>query len=212
MKPLSDQDYYETLDVPRSAEPEEIERAYKLAVSTYSADSLAGYSVFEEGDVDVLRERIEIAYQTLRDGASRTRYDQEIAERTEDAPTDTAGSDPEVFATTAEKPAPPSLEVDALEDLDEQDGEWTGARLRRTRMRHGVELEDIADVTKVNPTYLRFIEEERYEGLPASVYVRGFVQGYAGCLGLDPKQVAMAYMERYEESKGSVKRGLFSRK
>ncbi|MEM7410113.1 MAG: helix-turn-helix domain-containing protein [Myxococcota bacterium] len=213
MKPLSDQDYYETLDVPRSAEPEEIERAYKLAISTYSADSLAGYSVFEEGDVDVLRERIEIAYQTLSEPDSRSRYDLEISDRDDALPTDTAGSDPEVFATTAEKPAPPALEpLDALEDLDEQDGDWTGARLRRTRLRQGVELEDIADVTKVNPTYLRFLEEERYEGLPASVYVRGFVQGYAGCLGLDPKQVAGAYMERYEESKGGVKRGLFSRK
>ena len=64
----------------------------------------------------------------------------------------------------------------------------------------------------MNPTYLGFIEEERFDGLPAAVYVRGFVTGYASCLGLDAKRVASSYLQRYEESKGGAKRRLFSRK
>ena len=56
----------------------------------------------------------------------------------------------------------------------------------------------------MNPTYLRFIEEERFDDLPAAVYVRGFVKGYARCLGLDPDRVAPSYMRRYEERSTSA--------
>ena len=79
-------------------------------------------------------------------------------------------------------------------------------------MHRGIELERVAEVTKVNPTYLRFIEEERFDDLPAAVYVRGFVLGYAGCVGLDPRRVAKSYMSRYEESRNSSKRRLFGRR
>ena len=83
--------------------------------------------------------------------------------------------------------------------------------MRRARLNHGIELEEIQRVTKVNPAYLEFIEEERFEDLPAAVYVRGFVMGYAGCIGLEPKRVADSYMQRYEAVQGKPKRSLFSR-
>jgi flagellar biosynthesis protein FlhG len=89
---------------------------------------------------------------------------------------------------------PCSLRSTRSTELEESEGEWTGARLRRARLRQGIELDEITKITKVNPTYLAFIEEERFDGLPASVYVRGFVVGYAGCLGLDAKQVAASYL------------------
>ena len=99
-----------------------------------------------------------------------------------------------------------------LEDLDTDAGEFGGAQLRRLRMNRGIELEDVAEVTKVNPTYLRFIEEERFDDLPAAVYVRGFVLGYADCIGLDGAEVARLYMSRYEESRQQSKRRLFGRR
>ena len=212
MKPLSEQNYYETLEVSRGASFEEIERAYKIALTTYAPDSLAGYSVFGEGDSEVLRERVEIAFRVLSDPTAREHYDAELALAQRESG-DTRGSDPGAFATSAQQPAPPALEpVDDLADLDEGGEEWDGARLRRARLQQGVELEQIADVTKVNPTYLQFIEEEHFEGLPAAVYVRGFVMGYAGCLGMDPKLVASSYMQRFEEPRSSGKRRLFSRR
>jgi len=213
MKPLAEQDHYETLDVARNAAPDEIERAYRLACSTYAPDSLAGYPVFEEGDVELLRERIEIAYRTLSDPAARAAYDRELATAEEAAEAGAAAASGELSAGSEEGAPAPVLEpLDALDELDESEGEWSGARLRRARLRQGVELEEIAKTTKVNPTYLRFIEEERFDGLPAAVYVRGFVTGFAGCLGLDPKRVAKSYVHRYEERKPGGRRRLFSRK
>jgi len=214
MKPLAEQDYYETLDVPRSAGFEDIERAYRLACDTYCEDSLAGYPVFEVGDIELLRERIEIAYRILVDPETRRAYDQELSAAAIPAPptpTWRASAD-EPVAAEVRSTAPVLAPLDALDELEESEGEWTGARLRRARLRQGIELDEISKTTKVNPTYLSFIEEERFDGLPASVYVRGFVVGYAGCLGLDAKQVAASYLQRCDERRGAGKRRMFSRK
>src|SRR5262249_26195936 len=86
MKPLTEQDYYETLDVARSANLEDIERAYRLACDTYREDSLAGYPVFEVGDVELLRERIEIAYRILVDPETRRAYDLELSAQASEVP------------------------------------------------------------------------------------------------------------------------------
>jgi flagellar biosynthesis protein FlhG len=217
MKPLVEQDYYETLDVARSAGFEDIERAYRLACDTYCEDSLAGYPVFEVGDVELLRERIEVAYRILVDPETRRAYDLELSAQASEAlvRAPTAPDDRAEAADEVRPTAPVLAPLDALDELDADEGEWTGARLRRARLRQGIELDEITKITKVNPTYLAFIEDERFDGLPAAVYVRGFVVGYAGCLGLDAesaKRVAASYLQRYEERKGAAKRRLFSRK
>jgi flagellar biosynthesis protein FlhG len=69
-----------------------------------------------------------------------------------------------------------------------------------------VEIDQIAVTTKINPTYLRFIEEEKFQDLPAPVYVRGFVGAYARCIGLDPERVVSGYMKRLEGVPGSEPR------
>jgi len=207
MKSLTDQNYYEILEIPRRASTEEIERAYRLVRATYVQGSLAGHSVFEDGDAEVIGERVELAYRTLSDPEKRASYDASM----EHAQT------PQRAAETAatqrvHTPEPPLDPLDAFDDLDESEGEFNGARLRRARLRRGVELDEIAGVTKVSPTYLEFLEQERFGDLPAAVYVRGFVMGYAQCIGLDPPAVASSYMKRYDESQGQGKRGLFSRR
>ncbi len=210
MKPLTEQDHYETLEVPRSASAQDIERAYRMARATYTTDSLAGHSVFEPGDIEALQERIETAFRTLGNADRRRAYDAELAEREGEKAEQREESEPMPLQTRA-LPEEALVELDELDPLEAESGEFDGARLRRTRIRNGVELEDIAGITKINPTYLRFLEDERFDDLPAAVYVRGFVMGYAGCVGLDPQQVASSYMKRYEASQQQERRGLFRR-
>ena len=62
-------------------------------------------------------------------------------------------------------------------------------------MRHALDFEQIAGITKVNPRYLRYIEEENVDGLPARVYVRGFVDAFARAVGFDPQQAVTGYMD-----------------
>jgi curved DNA-binding protein CbpA len=203
MRPLSEQDHYETLEVAPEAGPEEIERAYRLARATYADDSLAGYSVFGQGDAAAIRERIDTAYRVLSDPEARRAYDDFLAgaKREEPVPIEL---EPEAVVESA-------LPLDAFEDLEDASGEFDGARLRRARLRRGIELDDVSRVTKINPVYLAFLEEGRFAELPARVYVRGFVAAYASCIGLDPTRVAASYMKGYEAARPEHRRIRFPR-
>jgi hypothetical protein len=181
MRPLSEQDHYEILEIPRET------------------PQLAGYSIFAEGDAEVMRERIETAYRVLSDEESRRAYDGSLAASAA-APEPALPwlAEPEALAASAE-PLAPQLPAEVFEEFDDDSGAFDGARMRRSRLRRGIEIEDVARVTKVNPTYVRFIEEERFADLPARVYVRGFVGAYASCVGLDPRKVADSYMQRFDQ-------------
>ena len=200
MKPLSEQDHYEVLEVPRNASAEELGRAYQLASATYDDDSLAGYSIFEASDTAVVRDRIDLAWRVLSDDMSRSAYDASL---------DKPDSEPAYAAEPAAQASahPPAPQLDAIEEFEEEAGDqYDGARLRRTRLRQGLEIDDVARQTKVNPTYLRFIEEERFADLPARVYVRGFVISYASCVGLDSGAVVSSYIERFDGARPQQRR------
>jgi len=217
MKPLSDQDHYEILEVSRDATREEIERSFRMAEAIYSDDSLAGYSVFGDGDAQAIRERIEIAYRVLSNVDARSAYDTALTGGTprealsEELPLEIELPELPELPTPAAKPRElkTPMAIDELEALEDESGEFDGSRLRRSRLLRGMELEDISGVTKISPTYLRFIEEDRYAELPAPVYVRGFVTAYAECVGLDAKRAAASYMKKFETETGHDRRGRF---
>jgi curved DNA-binding protein CbpA len=202
MKPIGDMDHYEVLEVPRGTAGSELERAYQLAMATYADDSLAGYSIVDPGDAAVMRDRIEIAYRVLSDVQARRAYDAGLGLFAAPEP------EPELMRAVEdaviEDPAPEQrLEriesVEAFETFgDEESGDYDGARLRRSRLRRGLSIEDVSRITKVKPGYLELLEEEGFAKLPARVYVRGFVVAYAACVGLDPRAVAASYLERFD--------------
>ncbi|MBW2665384.1 MAG: helix-turn-helix domain-containing protein [Deltaproteobacteria bacterium] len=215
MKPLSEQNHYEILEITSDAAVAEIERAFRMAQSTYADDSLAGYSVFGEGEAAAIRERVEIAYRVLSDAEARLAYDAELGGSSASSGVEAASVDPQLEPVSVldEVTIPveprPVIEMGELEALEEDDGEFDGARLRRSRLRSGIELDEISGITKITPTYLRFIEEDRYAELPAPVYVRGFVRAYAECVGLDSTRVAASYMKKYEADTDASPRGRF---
>ncbi len=208
MKPLDEQSHYEALEISRHASGEEVERAYRVLRDSYGDESMALYSVFDPSDARSIRERVELAYQVLSDQEQRRDYDQSLS------PGDPSLEEPApVEEPWAPAPQPalsgPFEQIEAFEDLEAEEGgeEFDGARLRRARMRRGIEIEQVAGVTKINPTYLHFIEEESYDDLPAPVYVRGFVTAYARAIGLDPVRVVGSYMARLDQDKGDQRPG-----
>lgn len=64
-----------------------------------------------------------------------------------------------------------------------------GRMLREARERAGLRVEEVEARCHVRASFLRAIEEDRYELLPGPVYARGFVKLYAAVVGLDPSQV-----------------------
>jgi len=85
---------------------------------------------------------------------------------------------------------PEGFEVSAETKFD-------GAFLKGARESCQATLEDVAEITKIGKHYLRAIEENDFERLPAPVYVRGFVAEYARILSLSPEDVSKHYMELF---------------
>jgi len=77
--------------------------------------------------------------------------------------------------------------------------EFTGSLLRKVRESQGIELSEIAKLTKISSTHLQAVEAERFAELPALVYTRGFVQQLAKFLKLDATQVSKTYLRRLRE-------------
>jgi cytoskeleton protein RodZ len=77
--------------------------------------------------------------------------------------------------------------------------ESPGKFLRKERETRNISLEEISKFTKIKEHYLKAIEEDRYELLPAVPYVKGFLNGYARYLTLNPKDIVLQY-ENYLKS------------
>ena len=84
IKNVMEMDHYELLNVSRNSSLQEIERAYELCKITYQTDSIAHYSLLSEEDRRLVLDRIEKAYETLRNSKKRKAYDFEMFERKED--------------------------------------------------------------------------------------------------------------------------------
>src|SRR5215210_6311194 len=57
--------------------------------------------------------------------------------------------------------------------------------LRTGRAQKSLSLDDVARVTMIQPRILEQLEAGTLDGLPAEVFVRGFVRSFAKCVGLD---------------------------
>jgi hypothetical protein len=72
-----------------------------------------------------------------------------------------------------------------------------GNSLREARYRQQLELTEVEQATKIRARYLRALEEESFDVLPAPTYVKGFLRTYADYLGLDGQLYVDEYNSRY---------------
>ncbi|GIX46608.1 MAG: hypothetical protein KatS3mg131_0819 [Candidatus Tectimicrobiota bacterium] len=82
-----------------------------------------------------------------------------------------------------------------------------GEFLRAERERRQISLQEISAVTKIQRKFLEALEQDRYDDLPPTPFVLGFLRAYAQCLALDPDAVVAAYHARHrppEEAQGTV--------
>ncbi len=65
--------------------------------------------------------------------------------------------------------------------------------LRAGRANKGLSLEAVAKITKIQQRILERLEAGKLDGLPAEVFVRGFVRSFARCVGLDEAEALQRY-------------------
>jgi cytoskeletal protein RodZ len=78
--------------------------------------------------------------------------------------------------------------------------ESPGKYLKDERERQELSLKAASKFTRIREHHLRAIEEDRYDLLPSSVYIKGFLTLYAKYLHLDPKEVLLRYQKYIEET------------
>lgn len=208
--------YYEILEVPTNATSEEIYQGYVRAKNAYGQDSLALYSLMTKEECDQIIDLIEEAYTIISDPEKRRQYDeargiQSVASSHKriDSPekdldeasqaggqkSEGRGAEMNMTKIVAKKRFALDFQPSAeMEERIEQATDFTGPFLREIREYKNVDINRMSDMTKVSKTYIRNIEEENIEGLPAPVYVRGFVYQIAKCLKLNPEMVATSYL------------------
>ncbi len=222
---LSEQDFYQVLEVGYDASPEEIQSAYEDAREIYSHEALVSVSILSEPERRRTYERIAEAYQTLIAEDSRRLYDESLgiprkspprsrmaAERQETPlilssplnPLDVQSLTEALNQTEDTRPAsapepPPERPTAEPRKSPLQLGlteEATGEFLRLAREALGLDLSTISEETKIGCSMLEYIETERVDRLPAPIYLKNFTLQIARCLGLDEEKVARTYLSR----------------
>ncbi|PIE06097.1 MAG: hypothetical protein CSA75_01335 [Sorangium cellulosum] len=183
---------YDVLGVPRGASDEEVRRAYKRQRELFALGSLPLVSLLDEDQVRAELGRIQEAYDTILDPVRRRAYNLSTFPEEEQ-------EQPPAPSRLPITPDQLMLQAELAREVHAET-EFTGELLRKVRESQGIDLAEIANSTKITVAHLDALEEERYDELPAQVYVRGFVQQLARHLKLDPAQVVKTYLRRMRET------------
>jgi hypothetical protein len=84
-----------------------------------------------------------------------------------------------------------------------------GNSLREARVHRGIDFAQAELSTKIRGKYLRALEDEQFDVLPAETYVKGFLRTYAEYLGLDGQLYVDEFNSRFvsgEEHEPRVRR------
>jgi cytoskeletal protein RodZ len=68
-----------------------------------------------------------------------------------------------------------------------------GEYLKRERELRGITLDEISKSSNISKTYLKYLESDDFENLPADVFVKGFIRCYAENTGMDGNEAILAY-------------------
>ena len=81
-----------------------------------------------------------------------------------------------------------------------------GNSLREARERRQLDFPEAEQQTKIRAKYLRALEDEQFDQLPAQTYVKGFLRTYADYLGLDGQLYVDEYNSRYASGEEVLER------
>lgn len=210
METRPNQTLYELLEVTPDAPQEEIHSAFLRAKTTYSPNSPALYSIFSREEADQLLKLIDEAYSVLGNPIRRREYDHSLRIVLEPTPASApaAVSSPPAKPFSSEKTigktAFSHYEIDpAFEEQIKFQEIFDGSFLQKIRDYKKVTVDQMATSTRIGRNYLVAIEANDFLSLPATVFVRGFIQQIARVLGLDQKKTVESYMKIVKDSRGS---------
>lgn len=75
-----------------------------------------------------------------------------------------------------------------------------GETLKDERVKHRLSLEDLSKKTRIRVVYLQALEENNFDQLPATTFVKGYIKTYAQVFGFDHKPLLAMLRRDYKES------------
>jgi len=221
MKRLAEQDYYNLLEISPKASFEEVRSAYDQAISIYATDSIATYTLFTQKERELILSRLAEAYKTLTNSQLRKEYNHLLIERGERSPQEIGFSSLEDSNEARGKLLEVSVESLTQKQQEAKDEALpsntnlslfdsqisvTGKIIKTIRTTQEISLEEIFKQTNISRETLEDIEEERFEKLPALVYLRGFLKAYANILQVNQTEMVDGYVKRYLEWKNTYRK------
>jgi|GEM_PF-214098 len=193
-----DQTFYEVLETQPGVSDEEVRRAYRLMKEIYASGSPAVFGLYDEAELAALHARANAAHDTLFAPERRRLYDLSLPEADLARAVRWAAQAPRESGV----PSPSRNDAGSGVPVVDPTAEITGALLKKIREAKGLELSEVAQRTKIAERHLRAIEAEKFDELPAPVYVRGFVTQMARFLRIDPARAAEGYLRRFHDANG----------
>lgn len=202
---------YLVLDLTQHCSQNDILHAYNRAKSTYSRDSLASYSLYDDNAKEGILKEIEDAYFVLGDARKRQAYDISMgfAEGTiELSPQNLAFNN-----ASFTKPEPkeykkkfdimPQIKVDknpAFEEEIQNVQNLNGSFIRAVRIYRGYSEDQLAGLCQLKTDHILSIEEERPLNLHHPVYLRGHLILICEALQISrAPQLVKTYIEKLQQ-------------
>jgi curved DNA-binding protein CbpA len=210
IKKLEDMDFYDLLNLRLDASPRDIENAYILAIATYHEEGLASYGALGEAERGNILDKVEEAFQTLRDPLKKKAYDTlilpgrpELRERayfrqsTSRLEIEDASEEEKLWDRIKAAVIPSRLRKGGHGNGENGNGQneprtpenfyYYGDYLRKVREKRGLTREDIAARCQLSPEQIESLEEDNSSSLRPGDELLEDLKRYARCLGLDPE-------------------------
>jgi cytoskeleton protein RodZ len=80
-----------------------------------------------------------------------------------------------------------------------------GNILREARIRLGLSVKQVAEITKVRAKYLEALEDDDFKVIPGPTYIKAYLRTYADMLRLDSDALVEAYRSTYERRRDETR-------
>ena len=206
---MGEMDAYELLEIPYNATVKDIQVAYAKLLEPYLETSPLTLSLYTKEEREGIRDKLEDAYKRLINTGLRQRYDDDLigkgrmqpeqrVEEYGEPASEASGSLPIPGGTAHAGEEAPTRPVRNLDAILEEIHEFDGKALKRVREARGISIAEIVSETNIRTWYIECIEAERFDALPAPIYLRGFLKQIAQYLGLDPQRVLTDYLTKVQ--------------
>lgn len=219
---ISPFNYYEWFGLDRGCTSLDIKTQYETLKKLYVGDNPMLRDIYSDSDLFILNTLVDTIFQELNDSEIRREYDMDIESHL--LSLETSFPDifilgevlkkynrvkkrevlvkKDVFGRSAEKKIIAASDSD-FADANEIFGKYkdqpvTGNLLRKMREEVGISYELIISRTKISNTVLDAIEKDKYNMLPADLYVKNFVQQYCKTLKMsaaNTELIASGYLK-----------------